>query len=130
MYEIGVVDEFEAAHHLEGNFGPASRTHGHTYKVELSVRGDRLRDDGTLYDIGQLSQALREELGKLHYRDLSELDPFSGRNTTAEVVAEHLLKSLQRAIKPGGLRMIAIKVWESPGAYAAVEQALDLGAPR
>jgi 6-pyruvoyltetrahydropterin/6-carboxytetrahydropterin synthase len=129
MYEIGVVDQFEAAHHLEGNFGPASRTHGHTYKVELAVRGDRLRDDGTLYDIGQLSQALREELAKLHYRDLTELEAFRGRNTTAEVVAQHLLTSVQPAIDRDGLRLIAVKVWESPGAYAAVELALDGGAP-
>jgi hypothetical protein len=57
------------------------------------------------------------------------LEAFRGRNTTAEVVAQHLLTSVQPAIDRDGLRLIAVKVWESPGAYAAVELALDGGAP-
>ena len=34
MYEVGVVAHFEAAHRLVGDFGPAQRMHGHTYRVE------------------------------------------------------------------------------------------------
>ena len=52
MYEIYVAARFEAAHRLVGDFGPAARTHGHTYRMEVILRGQHLADDGTLYDIG------------------------------------------------------------------------------
>src|SRR3569833_3839141 len=87
MFEIGITTQFEAAHHLVGEFGPASRVHGHTYRVEVAARGPSLADDGTLFDISILQQAVAEVLAQLHYHDLAELELFKGRNTTAEMVA-------------------------------------------
>ena len=124
MYEVGVVEHFEAAHSLKGDFGPATRKHGHTYRVELVVRGESLRQDNTLCDIGQLGDALRAALAPLHFRDLDELPAFSGRNTTAEVVAEHLLEEVATGVDHSNLKAIAVRVWESPTAYAAAERVL------
>ena len=50
MYEVFVAARFEAAHRLVGDFGSATRTHGHTYRMEAIVRGEYLRDDETLCD--------------------------------------------------------------------------------
>ena len=72
MYEIYVATRFEAAHRLVGDFGPATRMHGHTYRMEVIVRGQHLGDDGTLYDIGELGQAVEGLAGSMHYRDLNE----------------------------------------------------------
>src|SRR5207248_11325455 len=83
MHEVGVVDQFEAAHMLRGNFGPATRRHGHTYKVELVVRGDTLQDDGTLCDIGVLQAALKRAVGELNYRELDCMTAFAHKNSTA-----------------------------------------------
>ena len=58
MYEIGVTAQFEAAHRLVGDFGPATRVHGHTYRLEAIVRGDRLDNTCVLYDIGKLRAAV------------------------------------------------------------------------
>ena len=124
MYEVGVVEQFEGAHRLSGNFGAATRTHGHTYRVELVVRGQHLRDDGTLCDIGQLGDALRAAIGELDHQNLDVLPVFSGRNTTAEIVAEHVLDRVTPAIDVHGLAGIMIRVWESPGAFAAFERML------
>ena len=81
MYEILVSAQFEAAHRLVGDFGPATRTHGHTYRMEVMVRGQNLKDDGTLYDIGQLSPAVEELAASLHYRDLNEVPDLANTNT-------------------------------------------------
>src|SRR5919199_4528997 len=121
MFEVGVVAHFEAAHRLHGNFGPATRTHGHTYRVEAAARGPTLRDDGTLFDITLLQQALRDVLDALHYRDLDEIPGFQGRNTTAEVVAQHLFDQIAPRLTGQGLASLAIRVWESPQAYASFE---------
>ena len=68
MFEVGVVAQFEAAHRLHGDFGPATRTHGHTYRVEIGARGPSLRGDGTLFDItvfGYLMAYLRLHSGSI-----------------------------------------------------------------
>lgn len=119
MFEVGVVGTFEAAHALKGNFGPATRRHGHTYRVEVSARGPALKDDGTLCDIGALQQAVQSATSELHYRDLDELPAFNGRNSTAEAVAQHLFEQIAPALGGAGLDALSVRVWESPQAYAA-----------
>jgi 6-pyruvoyltetrahydropterin/6-carboxytetrahydropterin synthase len=125
MYEVGVVGQFEAAHHLIGDFGPATRTHGHTYRVEVAVRGTELRADCTLLDIVPIQQGLERVLAALHYRDLSELEGFAGRNTTAETVARYIHDQLAPLIAGQGIATLAVRVWESPLAYAGYEGAPD-----
>ncbi len=127
MFEVGVVAQFEAAHRLRGDFGPASRLHGHTYRVEVAARGPALRPDGTLCDLGRLRQEVEEVVGALHYRDLDDLPALAGRNSTAEAVARLIHDQLAPRLAWEGLASLAVCVWESPQAYASYEAAL--GAP-
>jgi 6-pyruvoyltetrahydropterin/6-carboxytetrahydropterin synthase len=124
MFEVGVVAQFEAAHRLHGDFGPAARLHGHTYRVEVAVRGESLQDDGTLCDITVVLGAVDRVLNLLHYRDLTELDLFDNRNTTAEVVAQVIFEHVAPALKGRELTALCIRVWESPQAYAAYQAEL------
>jgi 6-pyruvoyltetrahydropterin/6-carboxytetrahydropterin synthase len=124
MFEVGVVAQFEAAHRLHGEFGPATRRHGHTYRVEVAVRGPALHGDGTLCDIGRLQQAVQDVVSSLHYRDLDELAAFEGRNSTAEVVAQYLFEQIAPRFTDQGLSVLVARVWESPQAYASFEGAL------
>lgn len=125
MFEIGVVAEFEAAHCLVGDFGPAARRHGHTYRVEVVARGERLAADGTLADLASLQNALRETTAALHYRDLDELPQFADRNTTAEIVSRHIFDDVVRRAGPSlrdrGVGALVVRVWESPRAWAGYE---------
>ncbi|MEW6635184.1 MAG: 6-carboxytetrahydropterin synthase [Actinomycetota bacterium] len=125
MYEVGVSAQFEAAHRLVGDFGPATRTHGHTYTLEAIVRGERLRDDGTLFDIGELRGAVDDLAASLHYRDLDEVPGLAGRNTTAEVVAAFCWERLVPPLRGRGLSSLTVRVHESPQVYAAREGALE-----
>lgn len=121
MFEIGVVTQFEAAHRLHGEFGPATRTHGHTYRVEIGLRGETLKPDGTLYDIGRLQGVVRDTVEPLHYRDLDEIEGFQGKNTTAEVVARFLWQQIAPHLTGAGLDALSVRVWESPQAWAMYE---------
>ena len=125
MYEIYVAARFEAAHRLVGDFGPATRTHGHTYRMEVILRGQHLADDGTLYDIGELGQAVEGLAGSMHYRDLNEVPGLAGVNTTAEAVASYCWEELAKPLHGRGLDSLTVRIWESPDAYAAREDALD-----
>jgi 6-pyruvoyltetrahydropterin/6-carboxytetrahydropterin synthase len=125
MYEIYVAARFEAAHSLVGDFGPATRMHGHTYRMEVILRGQHLGDDGTLYDIGELGQAIGELAGSMHYRDLNEIPGLQEVNTTAEAVASYCWEKLAEPLRGQGLDSLTVRIWESPDAYAAREDALD-----
>jgi 6-pyruvoyltetrahydropterin/6-carboxytetrahydropterin synthase len=124
MYEVYVATRFEAAHRLVGDFGPAARTHGHTYRMEVIVRGQHLADDGTLYDIGELGQAVEELAGSMHYRDLKEVPGLAEVNTTAEAVASYCWETLAGLLRGQGLDSLTVRIWESPDAYAAREDEL------
>lgn len=124
MYEIYFAARFEAAHRLVGNFGPATRTHGHTYRMEVIVRGRHLGEDGTLCDIGELGQAVEGLAGSLHYMDLNEVSGLAEVNTTAEAVASYCWDKLAEPLRGQGLDSLTVRIWESPDAYAAREDAL------
>ena len=124
MYEIYVAARFEAAHRLVGDFGPATRTHGHTYRMEVIVRGRHLGDDCTLCDIGELGQAVEGLAGSMHYMDLNEVSGLAEVNTTAEAVASYCWDKLAEPLRGQGLDSLTVRIWESPDAYAAREDAL------
>jgi 6-pyruvoyltetrahydropterin/6-carboxytetrahydropterin synthase len=124
MYEVYVAAQFEAAHRLVGDFGPATRHHGHTYRMEVMVRGQNLKEDGTLYDIGQLRPEVEELAASLHYRDLNEVPDLAGTNTTAEAVARYCWDRLAPPLRGQGLASLTVRIWESPQVYAAREDSL------
>jgi 6-pyruvoyltetrahydropterin/6-carboxytetrahydropterin synthase len=124
MYEVYVAARFEAAHRLVGNFGPASRMHGHTYRMEAMLRGLRLQDDGTLYDIGELKQAVDDLAATLDFRNLAEVPGLAEVNTTAEAVANYCWERLAAPLRGLGLDSLVVRIWESPDVYAARKDAL------
>jgi len=124
MYEIGVAAQFEAAHRLVGDFGSAAQLHGHTYRLEVAVRGERLNDEGALFDIGRLNSAVDDLASSLTYRDLAEVPGLAGVNTTAEAVASYCWEALAAMLYGTGLSSLLVRVWESPQVYAARDEAL------
>jgi 6-pyruvoyltetrahydropterin/6-carboxytetrahydropterin synthase len=125
MYEVYVAAQFEAAHRLVGDFGPATRVHGHTYRLEVIVRGDRLSEDGTLYDVGELRAAVDDLAASLNYRDLNDVPGLAEVNTTAEAVADYCWETLAPPLRDRGLASLAVRVWESPQVYAARDYTLS-----
>lgn len=125
MYEVGVIAQFEAAHRLEGNFGPATRMHGHTYRLEAIVSGDRLQADGTLFDITRLQEAVNAIVADLHYRDLGTVAGLENVNTTAENVAHYCWDRIAAAIRGVGLMTLTVRIWENPQAFASYQSRLE-----
>ena len=124
MYEVYVAAQFEAAHRLAGDFGPARRTHGHTYRMEVIVCGERLSDDGVLYDIGGLRPAVEDLAASLHYRDLDDVQDLADVNTTAEAVANYCWEKLAPPLRGRNLDSLTVRIWESPQVYGAREDSL------
>jgi len=124
-FEIGITGEFESAHSLIGDFGPATRLHGHTYKVEVRAEGRDIDTSGTFYDIGQLRSDLNSALEPLHYRNLNEVAELAGTNTTAEAVARYLFKKLAPGLRNAGVEGLKVTVWESSSSFASYRETFD-----
>jgi 6-pyruvoyltetrahydropterin/6-carboxytetrahydropterin synthase len=124
MYEVGVAARFEAAHRLVGDFGPATRLHGHSYRLEVVVRGRHLQPDGTLFNIVPLNDAVAALTARLHYQNLDELPELAGINTTVENMAHFCWEELAGVVRGRGLHSLLVRVWENPDIYAARDDEL------
>lgn len=57
MYEIIVPITFDAAHVLPKHEGPCRHLHGHTYRLELHIKGDKL-EEGMLIDFYEVDRVM------------------------------------------------------------------------
>lgn len=121
MFEVGIVGRFEAAHRLEGNFGRASRLHGHTYRVQVSISGERIAASGSFVDVGRLREALDRCLSELDYQCLNDLPAFQDRPSTMEMIAAEVHRQLTATVRQLGGGLLRVQVWESPLAFAAYQ---------
>jgi len=100
---------FEAAHRLPRV--PAGhkcqRLHGHSYKVELVVRGPVDPDTGWLIDFGVMDDAWGEMHGRLDHQNLNDVPGLE--NSTCENIAIYLWQ----ALRPQIAVLDAVTVWET-----------------
>jgi 6-pyruvoyltetrahydropterin/6-carboxytetrahydropterin synthase len=129
MYTLCVRDHMMIAHSLSGEtFGPAQRLHGATYIVDVEFRRRELDEDGVVLDIGLATNALREVLAPMNYRNLDAEGEFSGQNTTTEFLAKTIFDRLAARIRDGalgasarGIGSVRVSLRESHLAWAAFE---------
>ncbi|HEY4030437.1 MAG TPA: 6-carboxytetrahydropterin synthase [Caulobacteraceae bacterium] len=78
VFEITKAAQFDAAHSLDD--GPVDgryrRLHGHSFRVEASVKGGR-QGPGWVADLGALDQALKALAGELDHGLLNEKEGLS-----------------------------------------------------
>ena len=121
-FEIGITGEFESAHSLSGDFGPATRLHGHTYRVEVRAESRDIDATGTFYDIGRLRAELSAALEPLHYHNLNDVAELAGTNTTAETVARYIFNKLAPGLRMSGAEGLKVTVWESSTSFASYRE--------
>ena len=113
MYDLMIRGHFDAAHALHGYPGECRRLHGHTWDVEVVVRGGELDEIGIVYDFTSLKDDLVRVLEPLDHGYLNEVPPFDVLNPTAENLARYVYEQLSERI-PTHVRVAEVSVWESP----------------
>jgi 6-pyruvoyl-tetrahydropterin synthase len=132
MFSVTVRDHVMIAHSLRGEvFGPAQRLHGATYIVDATFARVELDSDDIVVDIGAATEALRDVLADLNYRNLDEVPELAGHNTTTEVLARLIADRLAGRVEGGGLghsasglARIGVTLRESHIAWASYERSL------
>jgi len=132
VFSVTVRDHMMIAHSLRGAaFGPAQRLHGATYVVDATFRRAELDENDVVVDIARATDAVRDVLSELDYRNLDDEPALAGTNTTTEVLARLIADRLADRIRAGalgdaarGLDGLLVTLHESHLASAAYERGL------
>jgi len=119
MYELKVISQFAAAHRLENFYGKCEALHGHNWKVEVSLVGEKLDAAGVLMDFGQIKARTNALLEEIDHKYLNELEAFQRQNPSSENLARHLYERLAAALNRDGVRVSRVNVWESDTSCAS-----------
>jgi 6-pyruvoyltetrahydropterin/6-carboxytetrahydropterin synthase len=111
-YELSIQESFGAAHNLREYNGKCERLHGHNFRVDLHVAGDRLNDEGMLIDFVALRRILHEVVDRFDHQYLNEVPPFDRLNPTSENLARIIAEEVAAKLPPG-IRVDHVTTWES-----------------
>jgi 6-pyruvoyltetrahydropterin/6-carboxytetrahydropterin synthase len=93
--------------------------HGHNYRVQVIVRGEKLDDIGMLADFTALKKLLREVSEPMDHVFINDLPPFTELNPTAENMAWYIWTKMQEGLKLAHpVEVAEVKVWETDVQYA------------
>ena len=112
-YALTVREHFDAAHALVGYPGKCRNLHGHTWDVDVTVKGTKLDSVGIVYDFVDIKKNLLDILDQFDHKYLNEVPPFDQFNSTAENLARVIYDQME-AVLPEGIDLVEISVWESP----------------
>ena len=124
---VTVVKEFtfDAAHFLPGYDGPCANIHGHTYKLQIGVKGE-VGHNGMVIDFNDFKKLVEEKF--LSVLDHSLLNSITGMNgfsfphfqPTAERMVLFFANAMTSALlqKKSSVRVAFVRLWETPTSYA------------
>jgi len=107
---------FEAHHRLPWHDGKCARDHGHSYLLEVAVRGpvrgdNGAPDSGMVIDFATLSEPVTQLVDEL-------LDHHSLNAVHANPTAEHIVEWLVATLRPVLPGLCRVRLWETDTAYA------------
>ena len=115
MFEVSVEHTFAAGHALRHYKGKCENVHGHNYRVQVVVRGEKVDPvTGMLADFVELKRLLREISEPLDHVFLNDIEPFRMVEPSAENIAVYICKKMQAGLTGGNpVEVAEVKVWET-----------------
>jgi 6-pyruvoyltetrahydropterin/6-carboxytetrahydropterin synthase len=119
---ITKIFRFEAAHHLPDHRGQCARLHGHSYRLEVTLRGTIKdapgeSDNGMIMDFYDLSSIVKNVI--VERLDHQDLNVVTGIYTTAENLVHWMWDELIANGLPNKL-LHRIRLWETETGFAEV----------
>lgn len=109
------VDAWSPAEN-ERVFGKLTVPHGHTYTLDVTIRGPIDRETGMVIDLGELKRVVGETIvDRFDHADLTADPIFRGKVPTTENLAIAVWELL--VPKLGADRLWQVRVWEDPTLY-------------
>ncbi len=122
MFELKVKSKFAGAHQLTMVGRKCENLHGHNWKIEVCVSGEKLNSAGVLADFGDIKKAVRQVVDQeLDHKFLNELDMFKDQQPTSERIAVYVATRVQAFLDDNiaeDVRVSKVMAWESDNACA------------
>ena len=118
MFEVAIEHSFAAGHALRNYKGKCENVHGHNYKIQVTVRGEKLDHAGMLADFVELKRLLRAVSERLDHVFLNDIEPFTELNPSAENMALYFSEKMQAGLEEmidddRRVEVAEVKVWET-----------------
>jgi 6-pyruvoyltetrahydropterin/6-carboxytetrahydropterin synthase len=115
MFEVAVEQTFAAGHALRNYKGACENVHGHNFRIQVTLEGERLDGAGMLVDFLDVKASMRDVIARLDHQFLNEVQPFDVINPSAENIAEYFHTEMSSALaaNPVPVRIREVKVWET-----------------
>ena len=114
MFEVSVEQTFAAGHALRNYKGKCENVHGHNFKVQVVIEGERLDETGLLVDFLDVKSSMRAVIDRLDHVFLNDISPFDVKNPSAENIAEYFFTEISANLKAAvPIRLREVKVWET-----------------
>jgi 6-pyruvoyltetrahydropterin/6-carboxytetrahydropterin synthase len=114
MFEVSIEHTSAAGHALRHYKGKCENVHGHNYRVQVVIRGDKLDDAGLLADFVELKRLLRDISEPLDHVFLNDIEPFTTLNPSAENIALYICEKMQQGLtQRNPVEVAEVKVWET-----------------
>ena len=108
---LGITDYVDCAHFLPGH-PKCGQLHGHTYKVEVVIDGQKA-GGGMVVDFGDLKSRTREVLARYDHRNWNDVLELPTVENICELLAQKLRERLDFPFR--------VRVWEGQGKWAELE---------
>lgn len=120
MFTVFKDYSFSAAHAIRGHTRGCQNLHGHNYRVRVFVASPALDALGMVIDFADLKAIVDEVVGRFDHAVINDLPPFTERNTTAELLAQHVWEEVAARLPEGRIAR-RVEVWETPTSCAIYE---------
>lgn len=114
LFELTVANYIDAAHLLRGYQGKCANIHGHTWRVEVTLKGEQLNEIGLLVDFNDVKSLIKEVTLAFDHKLINEVVPFDQVNPSSENLAKYLFHELIKGLSAyKGIQVVKVMVSES-----------------
>ncbi|SHH58566.1 6-carboxytetrahydropterin synthase QueD [Thermosipho atlanticus] len=118
MFYVSKEFTFDAAHNLVKYHGKCENLHGHTYKLVVTVAGEK-NEEGMVIDFLELKKIVQENV--LNILDHAYINKII-KQPSAENIAEWIWEKLSKKLSSDRFFLYEIKLYETPTSYVTLRK--------
>ena len=104
---LGIIEYIDSAHYLPGH-KTCGCMHGHTYRVELIIEGEK-KGSGMVMDFYDMKSILRKVLSEYDHRPLNDIVEYPS--------VENICESVYNKLKDEISLPFVLRIWEGKGKW-------------
>ncbi|NIN52859.1 MAG: 6-carboxytetrahydropterin synthase [Nitrososphaeria archaeon] len=121
MYTIATRKNLIAQHYLPKEEGPESKKHSHLYRIEISLSGNFLDENGYLVNLIEIQSVFEELIDHFRDKTLNDLEKFHKINPSIENFARIFCESFIRRLMTPNVKSMSVKIWETEDTWASYQ---------